>query len=108
MLNKLVRVSSSSAHRQASRIGARQTAGLASSSHGDERPAIKAKDLPDVGLVRFTLVDYKGRPTTLVGKEGQTMMQAAAHAGVLEDDSNGGGSPSQIRRTELWNEDNYG
>jgi hypothetical protein len=49
-------------------------------------------------LVNITLVDLRGKRYPLVGREGETLVQASMGAGLtlLDDDSMAGGNPMEV------------
>ena len=63
--------------------------------------------------VTVHLVDYKGAHSKIVGRVGQTLMQATTQYGgpgakVLEDDSGGGGGRNERINSDRWTEMVFG
>jgi len=97
-------------------IGARPLAGpwsrglaTLSAAKTVERTLPSVKDY----TVTVHLVDYKGAHSKIVGRVGQTLMQATTQYGgpgakVLEDDSGGGGGRNERINSDRWTEMVFG
>ena len=71
-----------------------------------------SRSLPSVASLAVTvhLVDYKGAQSKVVGRVGQTLVQAASQYGstVIEDDSSGGGGRNERINSPRWTEMVFG
>lgn len=57
----------------------------------------------------ITFVDFRGNRVTVAARPGQTLLELAQRYKVdIEGPCEGGGAPTQVRRTENWVEDTYG
>jgi hypothetical protein len=91
---------------------ARQLLARALSASRPAVPAPASKPLPSVKdlTVQLTMIDYKGDQAKVVGRVGQTLVQACAAYGyaALEDDSSGGGGKVDVVHNERWTEMVFG
>lgn len=88
--------------RSLARIGHR--AAIASvASHGRALSTVAAN------TIKLTFVDQAGNRATVPARVGQSILDVAVlHKVDLEGPCGGGGSPTEVRRTENWIETTYG